>query len=202
MAAVIITIVSFDTESGIEKLREEFIAQKVQIIGLMDSQGNYSCCLEKPCTYCIEKSPGHGKGAECHCGEDVLNGVHPCEECIGEILEGHGRPELAPYYAKAIAEKVGPEFEDELQQMITIIYFDKTEDSMSLRLSVEKNKDDLQQITCYCGCDHTDLYDCYEEDMLTNCGVCMNEYNDYQALKQEGKSIKEISQIIYQDYGN
>ncbi len=71
--------------------------------------GDYACCLEKPCTYCIEKSPKHGEGATCTCLEDIMNGVHPCGECIGEILEGHGNLFIAKYFATAIAEETGEE---------------------------------------------------------------------------------------------
>jgi hypothetical protein len=93
----------------IEDHRNSFIAQKERIIGELMPHGDYRCCLEKPCTYCIEKTPGHGEGATCNCLEDVVTGVHPCGECIGEILEGHGNPYLAEYFANAIAEKTGEE---------------------------------------------------------------------------------------------
>ena len=73
----------------------------------MLGKGMYKCCLEKPCTYCIEKTPGHGDGAACSCLEDIVNGQHPCGECIGEILEGHGNKYLAEYFAKAIAQETG-----------------------------------------------------------------------------------------------
>jgi hypothetical protein len=198
---VLLIIFGFNTDANIEEMREDFISQKTKIIGLMAAQGDYDCCLEKACMYCIEKTPGHGEGAECYCREDVLNGVHPCGECIGEIMEGHGKPELAPYYAKAIAEKVGQEFESDLQQMITAMYSDQTQEPTGMQLYMEENKQDFQQITCHCGCDHTDLHNCYEEGMLTNCGVCMKEYEDYKSLKQEGKTIKEISDIIDERYG-
>jgi len=78
-----------------------------EIKGTNLADGKYKCCLDKPCTYCIEKTPGHGEGSTCLCLEDVINGVHPCGECIGEILEGHGNQYLAEYFAKAIAEKTG-----------------------------------------------------------------------------------------------
>ncbi|MFQ5531866.1 MAG: hypothetical protein ACE5ES_04585 [Candidatus Nanoarchaeia archaeon] len=94
---------------AMDEKRNEFISLKQEIRGEMLSNGKYRCCLEKPCVYCIEKTPGHGEGAECSCLEDVVNGVHPCGECIGEILEGHGNPYLAEYFAKAIAEKTGEE---------------------------------------------------------------------------------------------
>lgn len=98
--------------------RESFIEQKEIMIEFMLGHGNYKCCLEQPCTYCIEKSPGHGEGATCLCLEDVVNGVHPCGECIGEILEGHGNPFLSEYFARAIAEKVGEDHIDTLRQII------------------------------------------------------------------------------------
>jgi len=87
--------------------REHFISLKQDIQGNLLPAGKYRCCLEKPCMYCIEKTSGHGEGAECSCMEDIINGVHPCGECIGEILEGHGNSFLAKYFARAIAEKTG-----------------------------------------------------------------------------------------------
>ena len=64
---------------------------------------------------------------------------------------------------------------------------------------IENYKSDLRQIHCYCGCDHTDLYNCYEEGMLTNCGICMGEYKDYLSMKST-KTIQEISAYIDQKY--
>ena len=90
-----------------EQEREDFISLKLEIQQDLMKQGKYKCCLEKPCTYCIEKTPGHGEGASCTCLEDVVNGVHPCGECIGEIMEGHGNPLLTEYFATAISEEVG-----------------------------------------------------------------------------------------------
>ena len=93
-------------EKGLDEMRTDFIVEKEQMIGEMMAHGDYRCCLEKPCVYCIEKSPGHGEDATCNCLEDVVNGRHPCGECIGEILEGHGNRFLAEYFAAAIAEEV------------------------------------------------------------------------------------------------
>jgi len=55
--------------------RDTFVGMKDDMIGEMIADGNYKCCLEKPCTYCIEKTPGHGEGATCLCLEDIMNGV-------------------------------------------------------------------------------------------------------------------------------
>lgn len=104
--------------------REDFIALADNIKAEMAKQGKYNCCIEKPCTYCIEKTPEHGEGAACECMGDILRGEHPCGECIGEILEGHGEPELKTYYAKAIAHKVGSQHEGHLQSIIDDMYSD------------------------------------------------------------------------------
>ena len=105
-----------------DEMREEFVSEKEQMIGEMMAHGNYKCCLEKPCVYCIEKTPGHGEGATCSCLEDVVNGRHPCGECIGEILEGHGNRFLAKYFASAIAEEVGEDHIDTLKEIISNKY--------------------------------------------------------------------------------
>lgn len=112
--------------------REAFIAAKDSIIGELIMKGEYACCLETPCTYCIEKTPGHGEGASCHCLDDVINGVHPCGECIGEIMEGHGNPFLAPYFSRAIAEKVGVRHFSALAEMISDLYNTSIEDQVPL----------------------------------------------------------------------
>lgn len=107
---------------SIPEQRGSWIAIADNIRGKLMVEGKYDCCLENPCWYCIQKTPGHGEGAECRCRQDILNGVHPCGECIGEILEGHGLPELKPYYAKAIAEKVGVQHLKHLEEIIDTMY--------------------------------------------------------------------------------
>ncbi len=107
VAVLVIYLIPWNANQDMEKEREKFLDLKYEIQKSLLVQGKYSCCLEKPCTYCIEKTPGHGEGAICNCLEDVVNGVHPCGECIGEILEGHGNPYLAEYFAEAIAEETG-----------------------------------------------------------------------------------------------
>ena len=102
--------------------REAFIAQKTAIISELKEQSEYRCCLEKPCMYCIEKHPGHGEGASCHCLKDVMEGVHPCGECIGEAMEGHANKYIAEYFPKAIAEKVGMQHKPALDKIFSDMY--------------------------------------------------------------------------------
>lgn len=106
----------------VDEHRDELIAHKESIQGELISKGEFACCLEKPCTYCIEKTPKHGEGAKCTCLEDVVNGVHPCGECIGEIMEGHGNPYLAQYFAQSIAEEVGEQHLGTLRQIMSEKY--------------------------------------------------------------------------------
>lgn len=105
-------------EMNMEDSREEFISLKENIMSDQMAEGNYRCCLKKPCTYCIEKTPGHGEGAACDCLSDIMNGVHPCGECIGEIMEGHGNKFLSKYFAKAIAEEVGEQHISNLREIM------------------------------------------------------------------------------------
>ncbi len=105
-------------DMDIEEKRQHFLEEKETIIEEQIVQGDYACCLEKPCTYCIEKDPKHGEGATCNCLKDVMEGVHPCGECIGEIMEGHGNKFLAKYFATSIAEEMGEQHLETLKQMM------------------------------------------------------------------------------------
>ena len=98
--------------------REHFLSLKEDIQQDLIPLHQYRCCLEDSCGYCIEKTPGHGEGASCDCLSDVVNLKHPCGECIGEIMEGHGNPHLAKYFASSIADEVGEQHLDELKQII------------------------------------------------------------------------------------
>ncbi|NCN98725.1 hypothetical protein COU62_02420 [Candidatus Pacearchaeota archaeon CG10_big_fil_rev_8_21_14_0_10_35_219] len=106
------------SDMSMEEKKEFHISLKTDIQEELLEQSRYRCCLKKPCTYCIEKTPGHGEGATCDCLSDIVNGKHPCGECIGEILEGHGNPYLKEYFAEAIAEEVGMNHLDEIQKII------------------------------------------------------------------------------------
>jgi len=99
---------SMDEKSGLFNTMREGMTMELM------HEGHYRCCLDKPCVYCLSK---HG---ECDCLADIMNGVHPCGECIGEILEGHGNPLIAKYFATAIAEKTG--HLDAIQQIISEKY--------------------------------------------------------------------------------
>lgn len=115
---------------GMEEMRDHFVSQKGDMQSTMLSRGDYRCCLEKPCTYCIEKTPEHGEGAACSCLVDVVEGRHPCGECIGEILEGHGNKFLAKYFAKALAEEVGEEHIGTIKEIISQKYEITVEDQI------------------------------------------------------------------------
>lgn len=92
-----------------DDMNKDMLNKKLELI----SKGEYKCCLETPCTYCLVKHED-----SCDCLDDLMVGVHPCGECIGEILEGHGNPLLSEYFATAIAEKVGEQHIDTLKQII------------------------------------------------------------------------------------
>ena len=107
---------------SMDENRLAYLEHRDGIMDDMRADGDYACCLETPCTYCIEKTPGHGAGASCHCLSDIMNGEHPCGECIGEILEGHGNKYLSQYFASAIAEEVGEDHLEAIQQIISEKY--------------------------------------------------------------------------------
>ncbi|MFH0951677.1 MAG: hypothetical protein V1838_00620 [Patescibacteria group bacterium] len=115
-------------DTPMSEQRENFLAQKASIQNELIDQGDYTCCLHKPCSYCIEKDPNHGEGATCTCLEDVVTGHHPCGECMGEILEGHGNPYLSEYFPQAIADEVGLEHLETLKQIIAEKYPEVTEE--------------------------------------------------------------------------
>lgn len=110
--------------SSIDEQRIAWMSIADNIRGKLALEGKYNCCLEKPCWYCIQKTPGHGEGATCECLKDIMNGEHPCGECIGEILEGHGLKdkEIVKLYAKAIAHKVGDQHLDHLKLIMSEMY--------------------------------------------------------------------------------
>lgn len=105
-------------QMSMDEKHDHFISLKNSIQDDMRMQHKYRCCLEKPCASCLSLTPWHGEGAECDCLSDIVNGVHPCGECVGGILAGRGNPYLVEYFAEAIAEKVGEEHLSTLKKII------------------------------------------------------------------------------------
>ncbi len=103
-----------NAESNAES-NKELVVKTDEGIKKLLAKGDYRCCLDKPCFYCFKKG-------ECDCLDKIMNGKHPCGECIGEILEGEGNPLLAEYFATAIAEKVGEQYAPTLKQIIADKY--------------------------------------------------------------------------------
>jgi|GEM_PF-1389637 hypothetical protein len=109
--------------SNMEAMAHDIQEKQDYIIKSNRDEGKYSCCLEKPCVYCINKSSAkHGEGTSCQCLNDIMNGRHPCGECIGEILEGHGNKYLSKYFASSIAEEVGVKYLPTLKEIISDKY--------------------------------------------------------------------------------
>jgi len=107
---------------SVDEQREVFMNQKDEMISQMIEEGDYACCLQHPCVSCISNTKSHGDGATCTCLEDVINGVHPCGECVGGILGGRGNRFLAKYFAKSISDGSGGSYYEELKKIISEKY--------------------------------------------------------------------------------
>ncbi len=101
-----------NAENKIEKI----ISLKDNVKQDLINNGKYKCCLEKPCDYCLINHK------ECDCLEEIVTGKHPCGECIGEILEGHGNRFLTKYFSKALSEKIGENHHEHLKEIISEKY--------------------------------------------------------------------------------
>lgn len=109
--------------SNMDGISQDIQETQNYVIATNREAGNYSCCLENPCTYCINKSSDkHGAGSTCSCLDDIMNGTHPCGECIGEILEGHGNKYLSKYFASSIADELGREYLPTIKEIISDKY--------------------------------------------------------------------------------
>ena len=106
-----------------KEYNDEIIIEKNNAIKDLLAEGRYKCCMKKPCFRCFSKKENQEKDLVCDCLVDIMNGKHPCGECIGEILEGEGNPLVAEYFATAIAEKFGKQHLDTLQQIINEKYY-------------------------------------------------------------------------------
>ncbi len=91
--------------------------QKAAIYQLV-KEGKYRCCIENPCSYCFLNSTPEEDGTICDCLDEVMNGEHPCGECMGEILEGNGNKFLSEYFPAAIADEVGDKYLETLEEII------------------------------------------------------------------------------------
>jgi len=123
------TVLSMPTSEmnhGAEKYSSEYnkeiISEKDEGIKNLLAEGRYKCCLTKPCSYCFSDPDHQDEELVCDCLEDIMNGEHPCGECIGEILDGNGNALISEYFATAIAEKVGENHLVALKQMIADKY--------------------------------------------------------------------------------
>ncbi len=101
---------------------KEIIAEQNNGIKNLLAEGRYKCCITKPCSYCFSDPDHQDEELVCDCLEDLMNGKHPCGECIGEILEGNGNPLISEYFATAIAEKVGESHLLALKQIVADKY--------------------------------------------------------------------------------
>ena len=101
---------------------KEIIAEKDNGVKNLLAEGRYKCCLTKPCSYCFSDPDHQNEELVCDCLEDLMNGKHPCGECIGEILEGNGNPLISEYFATAIAEKIGENYLLALKQIVADKY--------------------------------------------------------------------------------
>jgi hypothetical protein len=126
IGGVVFSIVLFMPSSEMNHLAEKYTTEhNKEIIAEMDggiknllTEGRYKCCMLKPCSRCFANPDHHDEELVCDCLVDIMNGKHPCGECLGEILEGNGNPLISEYFATAIAEKVG---EDHLLALKKII---------------------------------------------------------------------------------
>lgn len=111
-----------DSQKFSIEYNKEVVREKDEAIKNLLAEGRYKCCMKEPCFRCFSKSGNLEKELVCDCLVDVMNGKHPCGECIGEILEGEGNPLIAEYFATAITEKFGEQHLETVKQIIAEKY--------------------------------------------------------------------------------
>ncbi len=116
------TQINHDAEIGSSQYNKEVTAEKNKGIKKLLAEGRYKCCITNPCSYCFSDPDHQNENLVCGCLESIMNGEHPCGECIGEILEGNGNPLISEYFATAIAEELGEEYLSTLKQIIADKY--------------------------------------------------------------------------------
>lgn len=110
----VFVVVVFAGSGGMpkHKIQTEVTNMKLSLIG----SEQYSCCLKNPCSYCLLKE------GSCDCLKEVMNGEHPCGECVGEILEGEGNPYISKYFARALSDELSEQYHDTLKEIISQKY--------------------------------------------------------------------------------
>ncbi len=103
---------------GEENMRLAFASDQKEAIHQLIKEGKYRCCIENPCSYCFLNSTASEDGTVCDCLDEIVNGEHPCGECMGEILEGNGNKYLSEYFPAAIADEVGNQYLDVLGKIV------------------------------------------------------------------------------------
>ncbi len=93
----IATILILSTPAAIPWAVEAYKLSKI-------SAGEYRCCLESPCSYCLLKY------GNCDCLDEVINGEVPCGECLGEIMEGEGNKLLKDRFPGIISRALSGNF--------------------------------------------------------------------------------------------
>lgn len=111
-----------EEKSAKDEKYEELVANKNKVIKDLMAQGDYACCLKKPCSSCTTLDPWHGEGSKCTCLDDVVNGKYPCGECAGGILAGRGNKFLVDYFPQSLADKLGEEYLEMLKKIISEKY--------------------------------------------------------------------------------
>lgn len=114
---LILGVLTISLFVGIGKMPEHKMQTEVANMKLaLVAEEHYSCCLNKPCSYCLLTE------GSCDCLEEVMNGEHPCGECMGEILEGKGNSYVAKYFARALSDELGEQYHDTLKEIISQKY--------------------------------------------------------------------------------
>jgi hypothetical protein len=65
-----------------------------------------------------------------------------------------------------------------------------------LQHAVDEVGDVLKDLPCYCGCNHDSIWQCYEEGMLSGCGVCKQEAIMAHELYEQGMDKEDIIAAI------